>query len=207
VLLEAGRVRWNQNPALSGSRPNMPLHLDAGRIVECPAQHRPHVRSSLERASHRGAATRTELQPDPAAAFVGAMLVDREWAAGDLHILLPKRHPHAERATGAAPAKGAMADRRPLRLSSYSISYCAAKAATLLNFRHVAPPPDCSIAFRPTPPLPVPSAFAGRRYHGLTSTMSTGAPDTASSSTIPSFSGVLRGRYLTDSSVRPDALR
>src|SRR5690349_24729163 len=97
----------------------MPVVAEPARLVECAGADAAQPGPQFGGVGDRGAADRAELDPQRAAALVGAVLVGRETAA-DLDVLLAEVAHRRERAAGARLAEAAVAhgadERRRLHL-------------------------------------------------------------------------------------------
>ena len=85
---------------------------------------------------HRRAAARAELEPDPAMAFVGVVLIGRKRAAADLEVLVPEVGHNREGAASAMLAVCAMAYRYPRGPVLRPVANRTAKTASFVDLRH-----------------------------------------------------------------------
>src|SRR5574339_237760 len=123
----------NVDPRVLGARPAVPLGLDPAPVVEAARRHAAAFGHHLERPGERVAASRAELHAQPAAAFVGAVLVGLELALQELEVFLLHVDADAERAAGAALAEGAVAHADADRRAGHAIAHRAAKAAAVVD--------------------------------------------------------------------------
>ncbi len=123
----------NLDPRVLGARPAVPHGLDPAPVVEAARRHAAAFGHHLERPGERVAAARAELHAQPAAAFVGAVLVGPELALQEPEVLLLHVDADAERAAGAALAEGAVAHADADRRAGHAIAHRAAKAAAFVD--------------------------------------------------------------------------
>ena len=87
AFLESLHIGWNDGPRLRRSCLDMSGDLQPGWIVESAAGYPSGSGPSLHRPRNSGAASRAELQTEPAVRFVRAMFIRRQRAARELDVL------------------------------------------------------------------------------------------------------------------------
>ena len=126
AFLESLNVGWNDGPRLRRSRPDMSGDLQPGWIVESAAGYPSGSGPSLHRPRNGGAASRTELQTEPAVGLVRAMFIRRQRPARELDLLELEQGRLGERAAGASLTERAVADGRQHWFADRSVANAAA---------------------------------------------------------------------------------
>src|SRR6185295_17808744 len=107
------------------AEPAEAVRLDPLRIVERADTHAAHAGQRLDGPGDLRAALRTELEAQPAAAFVRMVLIGGEPSLQQVKLLGVEVSAEAEGAAGAPLAAGAVADRRARRLALQAIAHRA----------------------------------------------------------------------------------
>jgi hypothetical protein len=140
VLLETIDVWRKDHPGKRRLGEDVPIGFEPIGIVEGTAAYALHGREPLEQETQMGAALRAEIDSQHTPVVERAMIVGGDCAALEFDICCQEYRLHQKRASGQALTESAVANRRSFRIAGGSIPDVPAKAAAVMDFRHLLPP-------------------------------------------------------------------
>jgi len=116
--------------------PNVTLNRGPLGVVECRNSNRSQARTHLNRVCDSGAAARAELEPQPPAALVGAMLVGVEFSLQQRYVCVIEIGDRRESRSQPTLTEPAVTDLANFRISQHLIAHGATGTTAFMKSAH-----------------------------------------------------------------------